>query len=250
LPDFKHEAQSFRVADRFIENKKRLNLTYEVMDGVVCHCGEEFEQVLCPDRNKDLSATNTTAARTQRPATLEGCVVRIADRIAYLGRDMEDALEVGIISEKDVPESVRKGLGKDNGEIIGTLIDDVVRESEGFDAIKTSDHVFQCVKELNDFNQREIYQSKQLSSQFPYIDRIIQDLFGKFMEVVSKTERGKKNTKTYSRILYQALFNFIKSMKYTEDETEGQIVVDYLASMTDNSAILSFREIFLFSPPY
>lgn len=250
LPSFKHEAQSFRVVNRFIENNRRLNLTYEVMDGIVCHYGEGFEQELRPDRNKNLNEVNATAARKQCPATLEGCVVRIADRVAYLGRDMEDAIEVGIISRKDVPESVRNGLGRDNGEIIGTLIDDIARESEGVDAIKTSKQVVRCVKDLSDFNYKKIYKSNQLTSQFTYIDRMIEDLFNEFIEVTSKTERGRKNTKNYTEFPYQVFFDFIKSMKYTEDETEGQIVVDYIAHMTDNFALQSFQKIRLFSPPY
>ena len=249
-PEFMHEAQSYRVADRFIENGKSLRLTYETLDGIVCHYGEQYEKELQPDKNKNIQAVNAEAARRQHPATLEGCVVRMADKIAYVGRDLEDAIEVGIISKKDVPTSIKKGLGSSNSEIIGTLIDDVVRESQEIDAIRMSKPVFERLQELTKFNRQNIYESIQIKSQFSIIDRMINDLFYKFMEVISKTERGKNGKKSYPELPYQVLFEFIHGMKYTENESDARIVTDYIAGMTDTFAHRSHNEIFGFSPRF
>jgi dGTPase len=119
LGTFMHEANSLRVVDKMRElHGDTLNLTHEVRDGIVCHWGEEHEQVIIPQREKDVTLVDTDAARLQRPYTLEGCVVRYADRISYLAADLQDALELRIIRKRDIPDEVRKCLGVDTGQML------------------------------------------------------------------------------------------------------------------------------------
>lgn len=250
LPAFMHEAQSLRVIDNFKDRAHNytLNLTYEVRDGVVCHCGEEVEQRVEPDRNKDMTGVEMAAARCQRPGTLEGCVVRMADSIAYLGRDLEDAIEAGIIKKSDIADDI-KPLGDNNSEIIGTLIRDVIQQSKGVDSIRFSDEVFVGFKALKNFNYYKIYKSNQVNGQSGRISNILQDLFYLFLAAVKETSRGNENKNCYEGYYYTVFFNFLEDMEYTASEKDAQIVSDFIAGMTDNFAIRAFQDLFLISPP-
>lgn len=98
---FKHEIYGLRVVDKLVSDGKGLNLTYAVRDGIITHCGEKFEQAIEPDfRIKPLE---TITDRTFYPSTWEGCVMRMSDKIAYLGRDFEDAITLGIVKVSDLP---------------------------------------------------------------------------------------------------------------------------------------------------
>ncbi|MGB8706355.1 MAG: HD domain-containing protein [Dehalococcoidia bacterium] len=248
LRDFMHEAQSLRVIDRFREKGNTLNLTYEVRDGVVCHRGEKFDQSIQPDRKKNIKAVESSDAKQQLPATLEGCVVRVADRIAYLGRDFEDATEAQIIRQDDLPGEVSKSLGKNNSEIIGTLIDDVIINSRA-DSINMSNEVFAGMEAFRSFNYERIYNSKPVQSQAQRIEGMLRDLFNTFYELVRETKRGKDIRNNYRGDFYQVFFEFLRDMQYSKEETDAQIIIDFLAGMTDNFAIRAFQDLFLISPP-
>jgi dGTPase len=249
LPDFMHEAQSLRVIDRFREKGNTLNLTYEVRDGVVCHCGEKFDQSIQPDRKKNIKAVKPSDAKQQLPATLEGCVVRVADRIAYLGRDFEDAAEAQIIRQDDLPGEVSKSLGQNNSEIIGTLIDDVIINSRDGDSINLSDEVFAGMEAFRSFNYDRIYNSRPVQSQAQRIEGMLRDLFNTFYELVRETDRGKNKRNNYRGDFHLVFFEFLGDMQYSKEEIDAQIVIDFLAGMTDNFAIRAFQDLFLISPP-
>ncbi|HDQ14725.1 MAG TPA: HD domain-containing protein, partial [Sediminispirochaeta sp.] len=103
---FIHELYSLRVVDHLVNYGRGMNLTYAVRDGIVNHCGEKFEQFIRPDfQEKDLGAIE---ARDRYPSTWEGTVVRVSDKIAYLGRDLEDAQQLKIIEKADIPEEVAR----------------------------------------------------------------------------------------------------------------------------------------------
>lgn len=249
LPGFMHEAQSLRVIDRFREKGNTLNLTFEVRDGVVCHCGEKFDQSIRPDRKKDIKAVEPSDAKQQLPATLEGCVVRVADRIAYLGRDFEDAAEAQIIRPDDLPREVSERLGKNNSEIIGTFIDDVILKSREGDSINLSNEVFAGMEAFRSFNYERIYNSKQIQSQAQRIEGMLRDLFNTFYELAQETKRGKDIRNNYHEYFHRVFFEFLRDMQYSEEETDAQIVIDFLAGMTDNFAMRAFQDLFLISPP-
>ena len=126
---FQHELHSLRVVDRLAvrpsTRERGLNLTYEVRDGIVSHCGERTERFLAP-RPRPGPRLETLTARGQAPLTMEGCVVRMADRIAYIGRDYEDACAV-LGRLPPLPRVVTRVLGGDNRAIINTLVTDMIR---------------------------------------------------------------------------------------------------------------------------
>lgn len=116
---FQHELHGLRIVDHLTRYGEGLNLTYAVRDGIISHYGEEFSQFIEPTSEyKNLEQLFT---RGSKPTTYEGCVVRMADKIAYFGRDIEDAIKAGLIVEKDIPTNIRNELGTQNGEIIETL---------------------------------------------------------------------------------------------------------------------------------
>jgi len=114
---FAHELHGLRVVDKLdspYENHVGLNLTFAVRDGIVCHYGEGFEKELRPDQDKAPSCLTKTVRGQSRPTTLEGCVVRWADKIAYLGRDLEDAITLKLLDEVEVPDEVKTAMGTRN----------------------------------------------------------------------------------------------------------------------------------------
>jgi len=252
LPDFMHEAQSLRVIDHFKDRAHNyiLNWTYEVRDGVVCHYGEGKEQSLQPDRDKEIKNVVPQHARKQNPATLEGCVVRISDRISYLGRDYEDAVEAGII-QKRLPEDVEEHLGTTNSQIVGTLIRDVIQASKNEpNRIQFSDRLFPSYIALLDFNIRNIYESKKLTSQRKRIHMILKDLFDLFYEVTKGTRQDKGKRDYYNGgNIYQVFYEFLDDMEYPNEPPDAQVVSDFISGMPDNFAIRAFQELFVVSSP-
>ena len=186
LPSFfTHEAQSLRVIDCF-QNRlhEPLNLTFEVRDGVVCHWGEQNEKTLKPDYNKNQKLVESDAARREKPATLEGCVVRIADTISYLGRDFEDACMAGLLTEEDLPQDITNVLGENNSIIIGTLISDLVDNSDDRGYLLFSDRVYNALVRMKKFSEIKIYKSPLLTGQKGRIFLILNHLFGYFSKLL------------------------------------------------------------------
>jgi dGTPase len=243
---FIHEVHGLRVVDCLTNHGHGLNLTYEVRDGIISHCGESYEQTIKPARAKDLTKLEKIKERKSAPATLEGCLVRMADKVAYLGRDLEDAIEAKLISRSDIPYDVKEGLGDSNGKIIGRLVNDVVVSSMNEDHIRLSKEVYGSMKRLRDFNYRFIYDRQNYAER---IEHIIHDLFNEFIDILIRTHGGKEK-KEKERLVRSApslgvFFDFIKNINYGSETEDYDIVADYIAGMTDNFALKSYDELFL-----
>ncbi|SCY91317.1 deoxyguanosinetriphosphate triphosphohydrolase family protein [Desulfoluna spongiiphila] len=157
---FMHELNGLRVVDKLANEGRGLNLTYAVRDGVICHNGESFEQEIFPDTDeRDL---NSIVDRSHNPLTYEGCIVRFADKVAYLGRDIEDAVIAGFIKDSDVPKKLRSELGHSNGQIINRLVKDVIQTSCESGSIKFSDERHELILSLKNFNYNVIYNHKEI----------------------------------------------------------------------------------------
>jgi dGTPase len=251
LGNFMHEANSLRVVDQMRElHGDTLNLTYEVRDGIVCHCGEQFDQVLIPQREKDVTLVDASAARVQKPYTLEGCVVRYVDRIAYLAADLQDALELRIIRKKDVPSEVT-ALGRDTGEVVGKLTKDIIKMSRHNDYISTSSKVFRYLEEFYRFSKEQIYNSDHIMRVKQEAKDRIKKLFVEFLQAFNATDGGKnkKLKDQYRTRFHKDFFKFVDSMAFNENDLPEQVVLDYIAGMTDNFAQNCYDEIFQLSTP-
>ena len=157
---FNHNIESVRLLTEIENYGEGLNITLQTLDAIMCHNGELVMGKYEP-RNKTIDefwqeyeATyhNKEAVKKLIPMTLEGCVVRISDLIGYLGRDIEDGIRMGLISEEEIPQSVVSVLGLKNKDIINTIILDVINNSKDKNYIKLSDDVYKAIIELKNLN--------------------------------------------------------------------------------------------------
>lgn len=197
---FEHNLQSLRVVDVIEKDGRGLNLTWEVRNGIVHH------------------------KSTGNPATLEGAAVSLADRIAYINHDIEDAIRAGVLKEKDLPQSAVKVLGRETKTRINTAITDIYENSYGTDQVKMSDRVMNATNELRSFMFENVYELANKSIQ-ERAERMLTQLYGYF------TAHTEKLPKIYHRLL--------------EKDGVERVVCDYLSGMTDRYAIGVFESVFI-----
>ncbi|SMC53482.1 dGTPase [Oscillospiraceae bacterium] len=239
---FEHEVHSLRVLDVLEEHRPGehgLNLTFEVRDGIVSHCGETYnEYVLKPLRDKTEKQVSDKPEKDRTaPATLEGCVVRFADKIAYVGRDVEDARRAGIISGTGefLPDSVVSRLGSTNSETINILVGDLIHSSMNADEIRMSEGNFKAMNDFLTRNFEEIYKAPKIATYEKTVDILIEAIFEAFMRCTEDIEKAYASEN-------RAIKDFAKFYKNHPESGCAQVrkVVDYIAGMTDTYANTCF----------
>ena len=249
---FKHEIHGLRVVDMLTNLGAGLNLTYEVRDGIITHCGESFERVVAPDRKRNILALENIEDRDCYPSTLEGCLVRLVDRIAYLGRDLEDALKAGLVKKADVPIEVVRNLGVENGQIIGSFVNDTIANSMEKDAIEMSEEVFAFMTQLKDFNYEHIYRNPKVERKSQKAGSIIELLYRELEKILKVSDRGRNTVYLQTIVrdapLIEVFLHFIKNTNYSDETPLWRIVTDYVAGMTDLFAERTFGQLFMPSP--
>ncbi|MFW6208566.1 MAG: deoxyguanosinetriphosphate triphosphohydrolase family protein [Spirochaetota bacterium] len=243
---FIHELYSLRVVDYLSNYGKGMNLTYAVRDGIVNHCGEKFEQFIQPDfEEKNLQHI---MARDRYPSTWEGTVVRMADKIAYLGRDVEDAVQLKIIEKKDIPEEVVEVLGSSNSEIISSLVTDIIEASKRAGTIGFSDSIFHAMKLLKEFNYRSIYLNPLLSNYHRYFERILRTLYNYLQEIFDLYGFDTESYQKEQNLMAVRYADYVVKMRSFYEEVDGgftDMPFDYLAGMTDDYAMECASEIMI-----
>ena len=243
---FQHEIHSLRVVDKLASRPRHgngLNLTFEVRDGIASHCGESYsESQLVPNRAKSAVEMIESARTHGMPATLEGCVVRLADKIAYIGRDIEDAVRAGIMEFDDMPAAIRTSLGKNNSEIINTLVTDIIANSRGRDAIILSRERGESMEELLHENVERIYRSDKIKRYEKMAQNTIEGLFDALRLALADPE---KLSASDNRV-YRGFYKYLHERNYTEADSDWQKIVDYVAGMSDSFASKSFEDIYWF----
>ena len=231
IGQFHHNLQSLRVVDIIAKKGNGLNLTFQTRDGILSHNGEVDDQGLEPNpdkKEKDLiefcRALIDGKNVDMQPATLEGCVVRLTDTIAYIGQDIEDAIRIGLIKRNELPSDATKVLGDSNGQIIENLVNDVVRTSHGKNFIGFSSKIYQALFLLKKYNYQAIYKSPKLKVNHRRIERGFEILFDHFLQVLKEKD---KNSEIYSHFLNS------KSDTFCRNNPDEIIVRDFLAGMTD-----------------
>ncbi|MBD3229850.1 MAG: HD domain-containing protein [Candidatus Lokiarchaeota archaeon] len=247
---FKHNIQSVRALDKLEKhlhtekNATGLNLTLQVLDGILCHNGEINEQILKPNRKKTFQTLDEEMRKLAttddhfiiRPLTLEGCLVRFVDTISYIGRDIEDAIILNYIERKDLPAEVSSILGDNNRDIINSLVLDLIKNSEGRDEIRYSKKIGAALKKLKTFNYEKIYENQEIKKESEY--RIIKNMFKKIFNYFLNKLKEKDTT---SEVFKDHLNNI--GPNYLENTAPEQIVIDYIAGMTDSYFIDIFQKI-------
>ncbi len=241
---FFHEINGLRVVDLLANDGQGLNLTFGVRDGIVCHNGERFEQTLDPaPAPNDLSRIRN---RDCTPSTIEGCIVRFSDKIAYLGRDIEDGMEAGLIRDEEIPDKIRRELGRRNGEIIHALVLDLIESSRATGRIGLSEARFDVMKDLKQFNYERIYFHPKLKEYAKFSSRILRALFEHLMALLSDAGGDEERLCVAALPLDEGFGKFLRKMRSTYDTLRTpahQKVLDYISGMTDSFALNCFRQI-------
>lgn len=246
---FIHEVNSYRVVEHLANSGKGLNLTYGVKDGIINHNGESFEQYLKP--TGEINDLENIRDRKSVSSSYEGCIVRFSDKIAYLGRDIEDALVAEIIKISEVPEKIREEVGETNGQIIDMLVKDIIEHSKNSDRIGFSDELFEKLKLLKTFNYRHIYSHPTILHYRKMGEKILEEIFD-FL-IWTHSTYGENYEEYYESpiLLVNRFGRYLEGMRdfYLQDGYSPEtIVCDYIAGMTDNFALDAIKQIKIPAP--
>lgn len=230
---FAHNVQSVRTFMNVENNGNGSNLTIQVLDGILCHNGEEFlpkyeyKNKTTKEFLKDYKSCYKSKDNINKliPMTLEGCVVRISDGIAYLGRDLEDASLLGLVSKKDLPKEITNILGYENRDIINTIILDIIANSLGKGYIAISEPVYTAMNSLKTFNYQYIYNKANTNDDIKKIEKMFRKVFSANVYLVEN--------KIIDSEIYSVFLNK-QSKKYINNNTTERMVLDYIAGMTDD----------------
>ncbi len=239
---FNHNVQSVRTLMTLENNGKGSNITLQVLDAIMCHNGElELEEYRPRKKDKDTFLKEYEETYKDKdmikklvPMTLEGCVVRVSDIIAYIGRDIEDAIRMKIINPDEIPKEISDVLGLTNREIINTIINDLVSNSLDKDYLKLSNNIFQAIKSLKQFNYEHIY-AKANSKEM--LD-LYEDMFNKvFTNCLNDIKTNNKEGHIFTIFLNDMTDDYLNN---TSDERK---VIDYIAGMTDDFIVSEYNSI-------
>ena len=239
---FAHNIQSVRHY-MYVENDgKGLNLSLQVLDGIMCHNGEVLSEKYSPmskDKDEFLrefeeSYVDLDASRKYSPMTLEGCVVRLSDIIAYVGRDIEDAITLGMLKREDLPIEITKVLGNNNRDIINTIIVDIVNNSIDKPYIKMSKEVYQALFSLKKYNYEKIYSISLSEEKKEYYRDGMNRIYGHYLKDV---ENDNKDS-----FIYKIFLN-AQSDVYNKSTSSKRKVIDFIAGMTDELFLSEIKRI-------
>lgn len=199
---FKHNEQSVRIVEKLEKDGVGLNLTWEVRDGILNH---------------EMNLT---------PATLEGRIVRLSDKIAYINADFDDGIRAGILCEEDIPLELRKELGYSTKDRLDHLIHDMIINSQGKNDITMSEATYQAFLELRKFMFTNLYTNSIAKAEEIKAEAMIEQLYEFYME--------------HSELLPEKMKAFLE-----DGESQSRVVCDYISGMTDQYAIDKFYEFFV-----
>ena len=229
---FNHNVQSVRTLLTIENYGKGSNISIQVLDAILSHNGEMLERKYYPKQKTvdeffceyNLSYTDKNILKTMKPMTLEGCVVRISDIIAYIGRDIEDAIRIGKIRKDDIPIQITETFGTTNSDIINTLITDIIENSFEKNYISMSEEIFSKLNELIEFNYERIYLKANSNEEILDIERMFSKLFDLYYEQIINNNVQED--------IYEVFLNDM-SKEYKTTNTPARIVIDYISGMTD-----------------
>ncbi len=238
-----HNIQGVRFLQDIERKGRGWNLTLQVLDGIFCHNGELHSQALEPETDKtfetldeEIKMKGEDPSLDMWPMTLEGCVVRMADTISYIGRDIEDAIRLGLIERKEIPCECKRVLGETNGTIVYTLVEDLVSNSLDQPYVRFSREVGEALKRLKRFNHERIYMSRTVKEQTNKVKLMFELLFDKYLQDL-ETENEDSD-------IYRGFLDGMSSL-YKEKTPPAGIVRDFIAGMTDEFFLNQCRKNFV-----
>jgi dGTPase len=231
IGSFQHNVQSVQFLDKVERKGIGWNLCLQTLDGILCHDGEVHDQMLQPVTQKtfdtldrELTTKKKDPQSTLTPMTLEGCVVRIADTIAYIGRDIEDAIRLHLIERSELPPDSVACLGNTNGTIVFNLVTDIIQTSFQKPYVTFSSDVSDALKRLKRFNLERIYLNPEIKTHSSNLNKLFGFLFEEYLSAIRK--------KDTSSVIFSRFLNGM-SAAYAETHSSAEIVRDFIAGMTD-----------------
>ena len=228
---FHHNLQSVQFLEKVERKGKGWNLCLQTLDGILCHDGEMHSERLLPDTSKTfveldelIAAKKSDPQTVLIPMTLEGCLVRMADTVSYVGRDIEDAIRLGLVRRSELPREAVAVLGDTNGTIVFNLVTDIIQTSHQQPYIAISPEVSEALIRLKDFNMEHIYLNPKIKRQTTKIKTLFELLFEQFLEDLT--------VRRQSSVIFR---QFLKDMDpdYQRQHEPAEIVRDFIAGMTD-----------------
>ena len=237
---FKHNVQSVRNLMVLENNGKGINLCVQVLDGILCHNGEKLQKIYnykhktTEEFIKEYNKCYTKEKFDLVPMTLEGCVVRLSDVIGYLGRDIEDAITLGIIDKEDIPINIRKKLGENNSSIISLIINDIIINSINKPYIKLSDEYYNLMNELLDFNYKNIYAKAYTNDEKNKIKEMFNDIYKSYLTDLETNNINSSICKVFLNEMNE---------EYKNNTSNERIVIDYISGMTDDFFVNEYNKL-------
>jgi len=238
---FCHNAQSVRI----LQDIENLNISVQTLDGILAHNGEILKKKYeyNPDKTieefkQDLYNAFNEPSYSKKivPMTLEGCVVRLADVIAYIGRDIEDAITIGVIKREEIPTKITEVLGDNNSSIVNTLILDVIKNSIDKDYLQFSKRIFKALIDLRNWNYKRIYDSDEACKNKKELEKAFSEMYGIYLNKL-KDKDYRNNIEISENLPYSEknLYEYInmKSDEYKKNTNVKRMVIDYIAGQTD-----------------
>ena len=267
---FWHEKNGVRLVDNlellpdYDGNLRNLNLTYAVRDGIISHCGEVTEKGLKP-REEAIDLNNYMHANQYMPYTWEGCVVKMSDTIAYVGRDIEDAIKMNLLSEKEIEKfsKIIENVKVQNSNIINYFVVDLCNNSDLENGLRFSDEAFEVLKKIKEFNYKNIYKNPKIAPSIRYFKVVINELYYTLKNEFDGTNtlRKLKKMRKYYPNLSLEFTEWLSNYIETEDrkkhknkivynlnkiEDYERAIIDYISGMTDQYIISVYNEIVSF----
>ncbi|MGN1270547.1 MAG: deoxyguanosinetriphosphate triphosphohydrolase family protein [Clostridia bacterium] len=229
---FYHNAQSVRV----LKDLEHLNVSVQTLDGILAHNGEilinKYEYNSNKTKEEFLQELHDVFYKKDYskkilPMTLEGAVVRLSDIIAYIGRDIEDSIKIGIIKREDIPQNITKVLGDNNSKMVDTLIKDIIVNSMEKPYLTFSENVFTALLELMDWNYKNIYASKEANKNQEIVKVLFNELFDCYLKKAKKVENKNSQISQSDKNFYEFL------EEHSGNNKIERIIIDYIAGQTD-----------------
>ena len=269
---FWHEKNGVEIVDKIellednLKNKQNLNLTYAVRDGIISHCGEIDQNNLKP-REESIDLNEYKYPNQFNPYTWEGCVVKIADKISYIGRDIEDAISLGILDEH--LNELHKMLGLDINEpinntvLINNFIYDLCENSSIKKGLCFSEKTFELINELKKFNYKHIYRAEIINPSIEYFKIIINEIYNILKNLYdgNRTYINIQNLKKFYPNLMSSFEEWLQNywnlerkeiykndviINMSNEKEYYKAIIYYISGMTDNFAIDIYNEIIRF----
>jgi dGTPase len=244
---FNHNVHSVRILDKMTS----INLSLQTLDGILCHCGEKVSGAYHPQPRTSFKEfdvfvercyTDPAFLKDKHPGTLEGCVVRVSDLIAYLGKDQQDARRIGmsVSDDKNLPV-------KTNTDVINFAVTNILKNSIDKPYIKLDAKMYESLEALRKLNNEEIYQNPKVADPYyTWIKPMMEKMFYKLLSDVSNNNSSSPIFKHHinNKLISKAYPSIKQDPRRVTPAEAVEVATDYIASMTDDYFIDLFRYLF------